>query len=157
MYVIHRTTYKGNDFLPKTYDRFNESTAFYCNWQDVVKLWDNTDAWTTFFSVPSQLVSSLLETPPPLPTLTPPFPPAASNNVATISFGTVISSQSCSVRVSARSRLDWYVPFQSNLLSRLFAAFFRWPSSVGFKPFRIASAIILLAILLSGYLPEGSG
>ena len=69
MYVIHRTTYKGNDFLPKTYDRFNESTAFYCNWQDVVKLWDNTDAWTTFFSVPSQLVSSLLEPPPPLPTL----------------------------------------------------------------------------------------
>ena len=51
MYVIHRTTYKGNDFLPKTYDRFNESTAFYCNWQDVVKLWDNIDAWTTFFSL----------------------------------------------------------------------------------------------------------
>ena len=53
-----------------------------------------------FFFVPSQLVSSPLEPPPPV--LIPPLPPAARSKFAIKSLVTVIASQSCRVRDAVR-------------------------------------------------------
>ena len=76
----------------------------------LLMLWDIVSPYIpqpVFFFVPSQLVSSPLEPPPPV--LIPPLPPAARNKFAIRPLETVIASQSCRVRavVSSILKSDW--------------------------------------------------
>ena len=60
------------------------------------------------FFEPSQLVSSLSELPPPVPT--DPLPPTARKSLSISSLGTFISSLSCFVRVLVRSLMNGVMP-----------------------------------------------
>lgn len=88
-----------------------------------------------------------MESPPPEPEM--PLPLAASSKPATISLVTIISSLSWQVRALATSPAKGVVPFQSTLPIRLFAAFFRWCSSVGSRSQRCASAKMPVPMIFS--------
>lgn len=66
----------------------------------------------SLFFVPSQLVSSPVEPPPPVQI--PPLPPAARSKFAIKSFVTVIASQSCLVRAAVSSLL--FLIIQQNII-----------------------------------------
>ena len=69
-----------------------------------------------FFFVPSRLISSLVEPPPP--ELIPPLPPAARSKFAIKSLVTVIASQSCRVRDAVRPALNSDIPVHDTFSNR---------------------------------------
>ena len=92
------------------------------------------------FLVPSQLVSSLSEPPPPVPT--DPLPPAARKSLSISSLETFISSLNCLVRVLARSLMNSVVPVHDTLPNRLWVASIRCLLSVASRLCLNASAMM---------------